>query len=980
MQEFSFPRELFADGAAAGRSLDALHEAFIESGSPFPVGDFTKTLLTCLPAAPDPDLALTNLLRFSESTLSKSSLFSDLVQYPGMAEVLAKVFGSSRYFADILVREPGLFRWLTTSDALTRPATGEELTGETARILRTFRGAAKRLDALKRLYRREILRTGTQDILGRADLASVTGQLSQLADALVDAVLCVTRDEVMERFGLPPPTTLGVIGLGKLGGCELNYSSDIDVLFVYGEEGTLQSKKSPAGETYHEYMNRFAEMIVQNLSRNTSGGHLYRVDTRLRPEFRVGPLARSLQGYITYYESRGELWERQMLIKARPVAGDKALGDDFTRLLQPFVYPRTLLQHPAEYVSRIKARIEAAVGDESNIKLMRGGIRDIEFIVQTLQLINGGRVGEVRERNTLKAVRRLAGKGFLSGVESGALTRAYTFFRTLEHRLQTALNTQTHTLPSGDGARRLLAKRLGLDSAAQLDGKLRRHLRAVRAVFDQVLLAEAPAEEIGITALLDGGMREEAVKNFAARFGFHDPRSLAKNVRFLVSGTTLTDARDFDARGVEAFRAAAPLLFADLSRSPVPDMTLNNLIALIAAQKSPPTLYTQLRSAGFRKFLLDVCSISPRLARGLAQRPLLLERLASDPAFLAGTRSGSAEITGTPVGFKAERELEAGIRHVLGFTSFEELTRELTAAADAVVASVFASESRRRRQPAPPLAVFALGKYGTRELTIDADLDLLFVAEAPGAEVRARLEKLASSVVSALSAATPDGRLYEVDARLRPEGKNAPLLVDGAAYARYLRERSSLWERQSLTRLRFVCGDERVGRQVSGDVASFVYDTPLPAGWVDAVIGMRRKVETRSRFQGEDFLDIKLGPGGMVDVEFLTQMMVLASGRAPGGAHPRGVKEILAERAGRWCSGEEVTKLTEAYGFFRRLELLIRLTLEEHSTVLPGGKTLEVLSACVDRSSASALHARVSSTMREVRQLFLQVSQRLQHS
>lgn len=357
--------------------------------------------------------------------------------------------------------------------------------------------------------------------------------------------------------------------------------------------------------------------------------------------------------------------------------------------------------------------------------------------------------------------------------------------------------------------------------------------------------------------------------------------------------------------------------------------------------------------------------------------PLLLERLASDPASLSPPRSGAAGISGAPAGFKAGRELEAAVRHVLGFTGFEDFTQELTAAADAVVAFILASECRRRRLAAPPIAVFALGKYGSRELTVDADLDLLFVADATRAEARARLEKLAASVVSALSATTPEGRLYEVDARLRPEGKNAPLLVDGSAYARYLRERASLWERQSLTRLRFVCGDEDVGRRVQDDVASFVHDTPLPADWVGRVIGMRRKMEARSRFHGEDLLDVKLGPGGMVDVEFLSQMMVLAGGRGSGGPRARGVREILGEMGGRWCSTDEAAKLAGAYAFFRKLELLIRLTLEERSTVLPGGKALEVLAACVDRSTAVALHARVASTMKDTRQLFLLVSQRI---
>ncbi len=264
-----------------------------------------------------------------------------------------------------------------------------------------------------------------------------------------------------------------------------------------------------ASSSHHEYFNKLAERLVQNISQPSGEGYLYRVDTRLRPESGAGPLARSLRSFLVYYESRGELWERQMLIKARPVGGDAALGRQFIDLLQPFVYPRTFFHHPAESIARIKARIEAKVGDEENIKLMAGGIRDIEFIVQALQLLNGGKKKNLREPNTMRAIEALTADSLLSEQEGSALTDAYVFYRTLEHRLQTMLNTQTHTLPTDSASLTGVARRMGLPSVQAFQQPLRKHLGRVRQIFDQVLSLKGQTAPSGITAVIDGGITDE---------------------------------------------------------------------------------------------------------------------------------------------------------------------------------------------------------------------------------------------------------------------------------------------------------------------------------------------------------------------------------------------------------------------------------------------------------------------------------------
>ena len=339
------PPEIFQNPQRASTTLAAVHEAFILSGTSRSLEEFSPALEQRLAGVPDPDMALTNLLRFIEATVSRSALFSDLLAYPSFLDLLLVLFGSSMYLSDILVREPGLFRWLSTTNAMGHGATAEELFQETQRIRSTFRETPRRFDALRRLHRREMLRIGSRDLIGRASLVQTTGDLSALADAVVDAAYGFLRADLEARYLLDHSPRFAILGLGKLGGRELNYSSDIDLLFVYEHECELKQRDGRIVRC-EEFFNRLGEQLVVRLSEQSPEGTLYRVDMRLRPEAGAGPLARSLQSYLLYYEARGELWERQMLLKARVVGGSRELGQELIGKLLPFVYPRTLPSAP----------------------------------------------------------------------------------------------------------------------------------------------------------------------------------------------------------------------------------------------------------------------------------------------------------------------------------------------------------------------------------------------------------------------------------------------------------------------------------------------------------------------------------------------------------------------------------------------------------------------------------------------------------
>jgi glutamate-ammonia-ligase adenylyltransferase len=966
------PLDLFDDARSGERNLRAIHELFLSSGSRSSLEDFSRSILTALRSSPDPDLGVANLLRFCEVTVSPASLFTDLVEHPVLLDILMRVLGNSRFFADILVREPALFRWLTASAVLNSPLTREELQAEVDRCTVAFTSAERRLDALRRLSRRQLLRIGMRDVLDLADITLVTAELSMLADVTIDAAVRWSWDQVREKGGEVPEIPFAVIGLGKLGGNELNYSSDIDLLFLYGDPPPGMDE-----ERVHAFFHNFGERVVQHLSRSTGEGHLFRVDMRLRPESGAGPLARSLESYLLYYESRGELWERQMLLKARPVGGDRALGEAFLRALEPFVYPRAFLEHPAEAITRMKARIESTLGDATNVKLMPGGIRDIEFIVQALQLLHGGKNPGLRTGTTLAALPALEQNGLLTGAEAKGLARAYRFYRLLEHRLQIMQNTQTHSVPRDSRGRGLLARRMGLSSAIMFDQDLGDHLSVVRGVFRKVMSAQAEPSAAGLEAAIDGALPEEATHRTLADYGFRDVRQALRNMRSLAFGSTLTGRRETDNRARSAFRQVATVLFNDLSSTPDPDLTLQGITLIAAAQKFPGSFFAQLRDQRFRRFIVDTCAMSPRFARLLGDHPAILESVALDPAGADAAESTALPVADDLVAFKTVQELRAGLRYVLGFSQIEECTADIAGIADVVVGQVYEAGLTGRGRP-PRLALFALGKLGSRELMLDADVDLLFVSDAGTAAARSRLERMASACVNALSEVSERGRLYEVDVRLRPEGRNAPLVADRAAYRTYLAQRASLWERQSLTRLRYICGDEDLGRQVLDDVRSFVFGTPLPAGWIQTTVDMRRKMESRTRTRGEVIIDFKLGAGGMVDVEFLTQMMLLQPGLMPEDVRGRDVFTLLRAVPARMLTADERSLLLDAYRFYRRLELLLRITLEERGSLLPVGEHLERLARCAGRISPQELTGQVTGTMSTVRTLFLAVAHRLE--
>ena len=431
------------------------------------------------------------------------------------ARILAALVAGSQAASETLLAHP---EWLDepwwSAEYLAHPRQKQGLAREVQPVLEACLRAkdyAGALGKLRRFKQREMLRIAARDLARLGATRDLTLEISNMADTCLDGVCQVLHRQLTERWGTPwhrdpegrwQPTRMCVIGLGKLGGQELNYSSDVDVVFVYEEEGSLFRKppgaKEPAGPglSNHQFFNRFAEAFVAEVSRMTPEGMLFRIDLRLRPEGNAGPLARSLGSYENYYWQWGQTWERMMLIKARGVAGDANVAGEFQEMAQPFCYRRALGEGVAREVAAMKHRIEVEVvksGEiERNVKLGRGGIREIEFVAQTLQVIHGGKSPFLQNRVTLDVLEKLAQYRLLTESEVKRLSEAYVFLRDVEHRLQMEAHLQTHTVPTDPAARERLARSMGFATQDAFEKAWHAHSRAVRAVYDHLLGGEAP--------------------------------------------------------------------------------------------------------------------------------------------------------------------------------------------------------------------------------------------------------------------------------------------------------------------------------------------------------------------------------------------------------------------------------------------------------------------------------------------------------
>jgi glutamate-ammonia-ligase adenylyltransferase len=831
--------------------------------------------------------------------------------FPLGADALFHLLSVSSICGARLIQQPGILLWLAHPDTCAdRRGYGRMLTdlhnlagrapiaADNFRILRLWKG-------------REMVRIALREVAGAAPLEETMVELSQLADICLTTVYEHWDDELRQRWG-SPASQFAIIGVGKLGGRELNHSSDVDLIFVYSDEGQLTAKFS-----YHEWFTRLGNKIIETFAASDPVGPLFRVDLRLRPEGRAGPLVRSLESMENYYAGFGEMWERLALIKARWICGDGELAYDFLRQLQPFIFPKSPTPDLLDEVATIKNRIERdIVGHEHrerNLKLGVGGIREIEFVVQALQLLHAARHPFLQEPGTLKAIRGLTELEFVPNEDAAQLEAAYCFLRRVEHRLQIEAEQQTHTVPENGEALELLARSLGFSDGANLLTTLRDQMQRVRGIFQRVVRPTTKAKDSGAPDFSIFSDPEQAAKTFAqlgqSAAGFH----VAPRTR-------------------QIFRKLRPLLLTWLARVADPDATLVQFVRFVEAY-------------GFRSLLFELLVANPRLlellvktfdasevAGGwLIRRPQLLEELTRsgmlDRSFDVAQhleRLGSLGATSTnldPIRIYRQRELlRILLRDVLDLAPLLQLLAEQNDVAEACLVFV-----DRLLNPDQSLTIVALGKFGGREIGYGADLDILFVGDHP---------RPAQNLVAALAQSSAEGRLAKLDTRLRPDGEKGPLVCSLETFRMYYETRAQFWELQSLSRARAISGPLR-----------FEFEALAKELWREA--GGRsdlvRQIENmlvriaNDRGSGNDFFDFKTGIGGMIEGEFLVQALQMRH-----RIWEPNFRAALGKLAGkRILEKNDAERLRDAYSFLRRCESVLRRWQDREVSVLPARRDEE---------------------------------------
>jgi glutamate-ammonia-ligase adenylyltransferase len=759
----------------------------------------------------------------------------------GLRDAIVAVTGASRALTDVCLRDPAAMDVLAALDR--RP----EL-------------EAADVDDLARWKRLELLRIAARDLLGRDRLEAVVQALAALAGDVLTAAW---------TFAGEPP--LAVVGMGKLGGRELNYASDVDVVFVGDGEAP-------------------ARRLIQ-IARSC-----FRVDTDLRPEGRDGPLVRSLESFEAYWDRWAQTWEFQALLKARPVGGLEDLGGRFLTAAHKRLWERPFTADDVRAVRTMKARAEGALARKGlrdrEVKRGRGGIRDIEFAVQLMQLVHGRTDPELRSPTTLQALAELERGGYVASEDAEALERAYRFLRAVEHRLQLVDEQQVHAVPADASARTRLARVMGYrdtpnaSALEQLDRSLRQHQATARSIHERLFfrpLLEALAESESAT-LAPG----DAATRLVA-FGFTDPTRARQAVQELTRGLT---------RSSRLMRQLMPLLLEWLSESPDPDLGLLGLRRLSGGAQRATELATAFRdSPEAARRLCTVLGTSALLTQTLVHQPDFIPAL-GDPDAMAprslpalvdaattalAWRGGRQERRAGLRRFKLREELRVAARDVLGLEgddaeSVRASGRQLSALAEACVRAALDAVA-----PSLPFAVIAMGRFGGAELSYASDLDLLFAydGETPGDFAAA--ESAAETLLAFLGQSGP-GRIYATDLDLRPEGKQGPLARSLDGYRTYYERWGETWERQALVRARPIAGDVELGHRFMDVVDAHVWRRPFTEEHVREVRRMKARIERERLPAGDDAtFHLKLGRGSLSDVEFTAQLLQLVHGvREPG--------------------------------------------------------------------------------------------------
>lgn len=849
--------------------------------------------------------------------------------------------GLSRYLRRMLESRP----WLM--DALQASTTGP-IDGD---AMRAFVGEQARNEealpaALRRLRTWVLCHLAVRDLAGRAALAEVTETMTTLAEIAIQLSHEIHLEALVARHGRPLSASgweqeLIIVGMGKLGGRELNVSSDIDLIFVYPEDGDTGGSKVISN---FEFFERLGKRIIKTLADVTEHGQVFRVDMRLRPNGDSGPLVCSFDTLENYFITQGREWERYAWIKARPLNGERYA--ELEKIARPFVFRKYLDYGAFNAMRNLHAQIRREVTRRdrvNNVKTGPGGIREIEFIAQVFQLIRGGRDRGLQIRPTLRVLGQLAERGILARTAVDELSRAYDFLRRLEHRLQYLDDAQTHDLPESAEDLTLIARAMDFDSSAAMMEQFDAIRRTVSQYFDDVF--SDPTEKDGkdeIDEVWAAG-REEAFDPLLSQLGYASPQAVSHKLAELHDSPRYQQLPgEIRAR----LDALVPRIVEIAATTPQPDETLSRCLKLletISRRGAYLALLQQYPHA--MKRVADLMSASSWASDYLTRHPILLDELLDDrhldtePDWPTVSTELRTALDAIEPDMEHQMDMMREHHHaqvfrlltqdIAGKLTVERLADHLSALADLILELTLPLVWRKiktRHRDAPAFAVIAYGKLGGKELGYASDLDIVFLFDDDAPEAMEVYSRLAQRVNTWLSTRTAAGILFETDLRLRPNGDAGLLVTSVDAFRKYQLESAWPWEHQALSRARFAAGDARVGEafeQIRCEVLGQLRDLETLR---EEVLSMRRKMRDAHANKGEDF-ELKHDAGGLIDVEFIIQYLVLGHAHR----HPELSRNLGNIALLRMCGelglipADLAEHCSDSYRLFRRLQHRQRL-------------------------------------------------------
>ena len=809
-------------------------------------------------------------------------------------------------------------------------------------------------------------------LIALADLARIfdgrdtTYWLSELAEACASAAidhLLVSAHEA-GKLVVPDPdhpsagSGLIVLGMGKLGARELNYSSDIDLVVFFDPESRLVADPMDATET----LSRLVRRLIRILQERTGDGYVFRTDLRLRPDPGATPLAIPVEAALLYYESRGQNWERAAYIKARPVAGDRLAGTKFLAELTPFVFRKYLDYAAIADIHSIKRQIHAHKGHGKiavkghNVKLGHGGIREIEFFVQTQQLIAGGRMPALRLQSTEAMLKGLAEANWIDKASCDELISAYWFLRDVEHRIQMVHDEQSHSLPDTEAELKRIALMMGFSTAARFSDKFVSILKTVELRYARLFEQESKLSTGEGNLVFTGQNDDPDTITTLSKLGFERPSDISRTIRTWHYGRYRA-TQSVEAR--ERLTELTPELLTVFGASKRADDALLRFDQFISGLPAGIQLFSLLgNNPGLLSLIVTIMSSAPRLAAIIAAKPHVFDGML-DPGLLAEipTRSylqnridtflsGAShyeEVLDRLRIINSEQRFLIGIRLLTGSISGAQAGRAFTHLADIIIEATLDAVLREMRAahgnyPGGRIAIIGLGKLGSCELTAGSDIDLILLydyddeaTESDGIkplDSNRYFTRLTQRLISALSAPTAEGILYEVDMRLRPSGNKGPVATRIRSFEKYQNEEAWTWEHMALTRARVICGEETIARQADDILRDILSQNRDVRKISKDIIEMRSLIDQEK--PPKDIWDLKLIPGGLVDLEFIAQYLVLIAPNFSGTANPRSTEtsRVLAEIGPAFMDAGDLDEVTRSLNLLSELSQIIRLCID----------------------------------------------------